>query len=635
MAVTFSYGGWTDMTNVRIDRLSSTQEPGGDVAQRASTLWIIEGTGIVAMTADANATTGVRRRLADIQRILTTPGQRLTIAMDGVTIIDHSSADYSPGGSTTKDFLYGPFMSAEVQELSGARCALVHWKAECRMWSDVSLNPITGFEMQLRYEVDRTGFTTVTRSGVLTVRRSADFPTKDGSGLTGVAPTVIAFIPGQTQPFGGGQSPTASGVPTTLGNNPDLYRRFVSGPLFVGFIRETQNYYIDETFQKLFFSVTDRQVASPYPSIVTEASVRFSYQQSIEGGQSPITKVFSAELYGPPNVSKSALLAVAVQMSQNRIVWTAPANPDEPRDMIVRMGVDEPDMLNKNGIVFTVTAISANLLYSFSAGPSATNIFSSILTGVATIGGEGGASSSPDAYGVLGLCTIQDFVYEPAPLNTHVSPNTTGNSLMGRVPVQPVVAQIVPGSVAGQMEGIIGPISSVTVPAGSASGQISEAPRGYYRVDASMDLAIENRIVVANPSPVDAGDRVYQFGNPRVIITERVVAMRSNAKPDQNVLFASIPWMYVELEKNCVVSPPKSDANGNIWYTGIFTRTLRVLSGSMTVSQQPTIGSVVMFDPASMPTPNNPQIQLPNGAGSSPIPASPFIVATPPPPADS
>ena len=99
MGVTFSYMGWTDMTNVEVTRIDSRQEPGPPDAARHMTVSVIEGTGIVTMTADANTTTGVRRRIDDIRKILTTPGGRLIIAFDGVTVVDHVSADYATGRS--------------------------------------------------------------------------------------------------------------------------------------------------------------------------------------------------------------------------------------------------------------------------------------------------------------------------------------------------------------------------------------------------------------------------------------------------------------------------------------------------------------------------------------------------------
>lgn len=620
MAVTFNYGGWAEMTNVQITRMVATPEPGGGTAQRASTLWVISGTGIVAMTADSNGTTGVRRRLANIERILTTPGQRLTIAFDGVTVIDHSSADYSPGGQsgTTTDFGYGPFMSATVTELSGARVALVEWTAELRMWSDVSnLNPIVGFVMTMKHTYDRSGMLTLTRSGVLTVRRSAGFPAKDGDGLTGDPPTLIAFAPGATQPFGGGQTPTASGVPTTLGNNPDLYRRFVCGPLFTNFVRESQDYYIDESMQRLFFTVTDKQVSTPYPAIVTDATVNFSYEMNIQGGPLVITKNFSAELYSRPTVPKSQLLTVAVDMSKNRIQWSS--GNGVPGDVIVRMSIKEPDMLNRNGIIFEVQALGTNLGYAFSPD-GVKNIFAPITGGVQNP--NGGSSASPDAYGNMGLVTLQDFVYEAAPLNTHVTPNQTGASVLGRVPVRNVVAQVVPQQVGDAMASLLGE-ETHPIPPGDQAGAAENAPDGYMRVESMMSVTVDNRFVVANAATVSGPDRVYQFGKPRVIAYERIAVQRKNVVPAANIAYTPLPWGHVELGKTPgAVSPPHVDANGNTWYTAMYERWSQVLSSAFVTAPIPSGGVASVFQPKTTPQPGNPQIDPPRTGDYPVIPSS-------------
>lgn len=605
------------MTNVQIDRITSVEEPGGNVAAPASTLTIIEGTGIVVMTFDSNATTGTRRRIDDIRRILTSPGGRLTITMDTTVVVDVCSADYSPGGTTSIDFAYGPRISCEIAEVSAGRLAFVRWRAEYRVWSNVAdLHPIVGFVCVLKYDYDRTGYLTLNRSGVLTVRRSAAFPVKlDTTSL----PRMTSFTgAGVTIPYGGGQSPTASGVPTTLGNNPDLYRRFVCGPVFENFIRENQNYYVDESLQKLVFSVTDRQTASSYPSLVTEANVTFSYRMSLAGGPSVIQKQFSAELYGKPKTSKSELLAIGVAMSKNRIDWTG----DPVRDIIEEMEIREPDMMNKNGIIFEIRAMGTNLGFPFTpAGFS--NPFLSIMTNVPTGGSTTEiASNAPDAYGLTGQLTLTDFVYAADPPGTHVSPNTTGASLMGKTDVQAVVAQITPGTTIAQMEALVGGSSSI--PAGEFAPEASEAPFGYFRVEGSMRLSVDNKIIVANCSPAASGDRIYQDGKPVAILHETISVQRKDLKPSQNIAFAPIGWAHVELSKWSGVSPPWLDANGNPWYTAVYERWCRILSPSMVVTTETGIGSVVQFSPATLPTPPNPQIKQPI-SGVSPIPPSALI----------
>lgn len=613
MATTLTYAGLT-ITNVNIDRIVSTEEPGGDVAQRAATLTVMEGTGIVSTLADTS-TNGVRRKIDDVRRILTTPGGRLTITLDGLTILDHTSADF-PASGATNDAMYGPRMSANIAEVSGARCLFVQWRAEYRLWNNVTLNPIVGFVCNIKYDIDRNGYTTITRTGVLTVRRSASFPLRDGaSGEQTIAPTVIAFAP-TSAPFGGGQTPAAAGINTTgFGNNPDLYRRFVCGPVFSGFIRENQSYYIDESMQRLLFVVTDRQIAERMPNSITEANVSFTYEMNLQGGPNVLNKTFKAELWAFPGVLKEDILLTAVLMSKNRINWNSDAVAG---DIIVRMSISEPDILNRNGLTFEVTAIGTNVGFAFT--PIApTDIFKSIMTGLELIQGP----STPDAYGTRGLVTLQDFVYEAAPPSgTHQSANTTGKSIMGVTAVRPVIAQSVPDQLLGSVmqEAGLGPGGTTGIPPGTDAALASEAPPGYMRVEGSMRIETDNSIVIGHSAQIGGADRVYQFAPPTVRVYEQIVVNRMNETPGPNVIFTNLPWAHVEIARvPASVSPVRLDANGNRYFTAVYERVCQILASSFTNETLPGGGPALAFRPATVPQPFNPQVQQPV-PGTYPVP---------------
>ena len=603
MGVTFSYMGWTDMTNVEVTGIDSRQEPGPPDAARHMTVSVIEGTGIVTMTADANTTTGVRRRIDDIRKILTTPGGRLIIAFDGVTVVDHVSADYATGAAGyTVDCSYGPVMEADISEILGGRVVKVTWRATYRLWANVdNLNPITGFTCIIRFSYDQYGMATMHRSGVLTVRRSAPFPARDNESSAG----TTAWIPGGAMPFGGGQSPQSVGITTTtIGNNPDLYRRFVAGTLLAFHRRVSQEYYVDESMQRLIFSVVDKQTAVQYPGYLLDSSVNFSVECDLDTPTG--LKHFSAELWAKPDGNKSQLLALAVNMSKSRIIWSSGTGEGaDGSDIIQSLTIREMDLTERCGLAFEVTARGTT--FGFGFGGSLGNIFDPIMSQVPV--GGGGAGYGPDAYGTLGVVRLTDFVYDAVGAGTHVSPNTQGMSILGTTQVVPVQASIVTTAVAN----LLGETAANPIPPGGSAGAVAEADPGYTRMNGSMTIRVETGIVLAPSATATGPDRAYQFGHPVAIVDEALTVVRLNQQPVTQ--FNALPWPHVVKELSSTVSPPRIDANGNLWFIGDYRRSSRVLTDTSntaaTSAPMPGGGNARWFWPGSLPTPFNPQLENP------------------------
>lgn len=593
-SVFLSYNGFSGFQHVRVARMEHLPDASPEKGSRGVTRHRIEGDAIIKGTG-SNLLSTV---LPDLTARLNRNGMPLLIKVIGPSggSSDHVIVDVAEGDDRT-----GPYPEVRIVEIVGTDTAIVQWSFEWfRIYSQSGgpLARVREFVMQASFTVDEIGMTRIDKRGYITLAKSGSNPTTPPS----LAPASSLGALATPPPTGyqnavstrdrivdyqnvatGGNDPTAA--------YPDEYRRLVCGYLLPGFRRTEQRYMVDESRTTMAFQIVEQEFARGLPSPARRARVDFSFERQIladTGDNNAMgIKRFTAEIEGHNGTSPADLLALAVRLSQNRIVWatTATANAD----MIRRMAVHEIDMTNRNAIALEIEAMASstiNLQNPADNTPTAfasntTNMLKDILSAISLAPTGGGETISftftqatqPDAYGQFGVYRITPAWYDPELAVANRNWNTA--RIIAASEKQDAVYEF-PQAV----------FTSIVMDAVKHHvGRDRKKLRKDQTVPANPYLTLKSaevyesvtNAIVAPSCDLTGADKVFQIGKPTVVVRQRVAATRMNAAPEREFLARGSQG--VTIDESFRVHGGMADVNGNRIMAAVFERTYRCRDG--------------------------------------------------------
>lgn len=516
---------------------------------------VIKGTGIVSEEDSETLASKIPAMTSRFQE--PRKGFKLTIQRDVST--DSTFLDTIVDGDSTNDApddLNGPITKLEIKQATGGKVAVVSF--EIMLWlrqSEAGVNSLAdviSHRWRQRWEYDHVGLARRTVSGELVVRASAD------EGTYGDIATTT----------GNSQNPTYPNF--DKGRNPDRYRLLVAPALPPGFRRERQEFVVDDTGTKMLYVIEDREFTKGLPAPLKAGEANFSWERGISSVEGMLgRKTFDIEVEGDKNTPPVQLLATAVQISKNRIVY-APSgeNATAGADWIIEIKVDEVDLLSRNKVRYRVVAVGIQQDNKpFVAKTSF--MLQDILRGLQV------GYVPPTPYGVANIYSgIREFWSGLIPDGqTPQFPKATYEEV-GIAPDAPVY--VLPEGAYQQVSENLIPVSTV---AGATNGGTVDGAKQnlYVRLDVREEISVDRRVVVLSPMTPEPRDVVFQFGPPKVTIRSVVVAARHNADPEKP--FRPLPPGSVVVKEEFAVSKGEVDSNNNRVFVARYERVIQLLCG--------------------------------------------------------
>lgn len=624
-----SYNGFSDFRDIRVDQFHHLTEAGPEKAGRGITRHLLEGSANVIFTPPSGSES-MGTKIAELTARLNRPAQALVWKITGL----------GDGGDTTMvdiaangDDMSGPVPNVIVQQIEGSRMARVRftfeWRTTVKASSTSVLNRVREFVMQASFDIDDKGATTITKTGYLVMKRTDSIGTYDPPSFPSRAAMGTWDASGSPPGFTSGENradfvPDYPGNDLAAANMPEEYRRLVAGNLPNGFRRISQRYITDETRCRLVFQVVDKEFFRKMASPARVGEATFEFERMFgEESQMVGLKRFAVELEGPNTVSVYALLALAVQMSHNRIMWSKQTKNGvtyQP-DIIQRIKVAEPNILTRNAVRLEVDAIAtsdAGTIGSVGVGtgtPYSSSLFLTDVMGalnIETLGksgkgsGEGSPSggtatfvfeeaTSPDAFGEFGI-------YRITPSGTFFDPELQSGSLNWKTTTVITAAnrenavykfpgQVVDDIIANRKVGM--GVDAKKNRKQAATGA-DRAP--YLRVKVSSKHSTDTGIVVAQSQSLQGADIDFQVRKPRAFITDVVEMVRLNEAPEKSMLPKRAGGKIVHQTDH--VDPGVSDNVNNRLLGAVFVRVYQMADGGGSASNGfGTVGGIRQYAP--------------------------------------
>ena len=582
------------ITEYRIENPASHDNPSTGILRH-----YLSGEALIYKKEDANSTMDLWKfRLTEY---LNTPRKPLKIEMIDAEGSSWVAIDTTGGAYTTHDEQYGPFIRANVTEITGTNAAMVNFTIEFAYSGD-SLNRIRSFYCATTFTIDEVGRTTIRKVGSLQMA-AFDGPSPrnpaprndnraQGWGTDSRSDVVTDFV-------------TSNGVG---GFYPDLFRRFISGNMYRGFRRMRQEYAQDESRTRLLFDITDQEFTRSLPAPARVGDCHFTFERELSGTNAIGIKHFIATVEGDRGVTSGALLTLCIRLSQNRI--------DYVNDVILKIRVTESGMLSKNEITFEVIA-NATSTQTFNAvadpdSPSKGNgslidqslLLKNILSPITLQGGtfEFVPAFQPDAYGGALIVRVTPGAFSHKDLPAFGSQYPIGASTTILESQDPVVYQFP----AAYFDGVVGqespdsigniyiPKGSPAVPTGPNKGDLQKNtkdsnPTPNLQSKGGRKIKVNSNIVLVPGISPDAKPVIFQVGSPVVEVTEFLDGAKKNESPSR--VFSEKSAGSVVASLGYSLSSGTPDLNGNRVLSAAFDRTVLITAagdfdaGGTSVSQ--------------------------------------------------
>tara|TARA_R110002020_G_scaffold15801_6_gene56408 strand:- start:5427 stop:7415 length:1989 start_codon:yes stop_codon:yes gene_type:complete len=377
------------------------------------------------------------------------------------------------------------------------------------------------------------------------------------------------------------------------GTNPDSYRKTVMPMIPSGFRVKGMNWAVDQTGEKLIYSVVLQEHARGLPRPARTGTGTFTFKKSLTSGGAGLlgVKVFSAELEGDASCDERELLAALLDACTQRIKWTG-----RNKDWVTSIEVKEMDIFSKKRIGLTVQAqgLGEDTMAFFGEGQSGDlptsnfGIFTNLIK-------EGRQAIAPNVYGsaLIGAYKKQLFVTHAGysrgnfpkaqPFNIANSSTTgtdpySGNEMDANsciVDVDDVVYELPgdiivdpppPSSSQGDLTGDFG---------GDAEGEISQDAK-VLKVVGSERLGIKHDFAIV---PMATGSFIQQFawalGPPTIILESEYTITRHDKTPP--MLMFKVSDDALVLEEQTSVDTGSIDGSGRKLYTRHHKRKVQLL----------------------------------------------------------
>jgi hypothetical protein len=495
------------------------------------------------------------------------------------------------GENIDVDEMHGPFFKANITQITGTNAIFVNFTIEFAKSSD-SLNNIRSLLCLASFSIDEMGLTTIRKTGSIQLPSSASFI----PGNLKIAPTPVDTVGSPDHATFANRYPGGDGRRNDViidflksnnitGDQPDYFRRLISGNLERGFRRIRQEYAVDESRTRLLFDITDKEFARGLPAPARVGDCQYSFERSLGENNAIGIKHFLASVKGDRNVTAGALLTLCIRLSQNRI--------DYKNDLIVKVRVSENNMLTENSITYEVAA-KATSSQAYTAGSNGDQggtavpidnslLLSNILAPLSITQGTSNGqpqefrffpSSQPDAYGSATVVRVVPGAYDHQNVTSNLNLPTTLR--LGEE--NPVIYQFPNGVfdtalTDGLDDGINRYIKKGTaaVPTGPNMADVRKAgpqdpanpspTNPAYVSKGGQRIEVRTGMIVVPSLCLHGGAAVFQMGGPTAVVTDYLDGSRKNDPPKR--MLTDKPLTSAISSYGIAVSSGMPDANGN------------------------------------------------------------------------
>lgn len=534
------------LTKCRVTRFTTDSLFEGEAFNRSGRKHHMEGTGFYI--PESGTTTS---KISDILDMNTT---RLKVQV----------AWTEGGGFTTlcdplTDSRNGPFVQVTAAEIIGSNANSVVGVTFSATFFSCGDSRIQRFDLTVRQSIDRSGFITLTKEGVLTISQSLNTATTNP-----VVPQFSSVIP-------------SIGNFTTGGNSPDLYRELVCGRPPALYTRTRQDYTTDPSLRNLTFSVEDRMVFRDLKDPVMQGDASFDYERSLTDLLG--IKRFTASFEGGPDTPPSMLMAIAYEACQARI--------DFAKDLIQSIQIKEPSLYQRNKIELTVVARGTE------DGVLQVGVIKQIFNALHLTGNTIYSSAYPNRSVVQS--TMNGLIYDPCNQSslTSIIQDATTIPEGGNVTV----------TVGNSNNNVVDDDVPDTKPQETDTGFIALGGVNISS-ESSTQKTTEDTGMIFLETCGGGFQYPFQIRLPTATFTQTVTIVSLSKAP-------SIPWdnmnePFIVLHDNLLLLGTRIDAVGKKIYTYRAERTIRI---QITASRNTTrIGSEtglsrVVYNPVALPSP--------------------------------
>lgn len=504
--------------------------------------------------------------------------KELGVPRGNLTIIVN---DNVAGGNRTlvsvdaPDQFDGPKGSFKITKMIGARAAQIAFEV---IWHEYipesgTVQDVLSHRWKAAYDLDANGMTVRTVAGTIVLRANT--------------------------------SPTTAGVVSKpivdewmVGKNPDAYRLVITPDLPKGFRRETMQYAIDETGNRLLYVIVDKQFALDLPAPATSGEGSFEWSASLNDNLMG-RKVFEVTLTGPTNVTTADLLKAAVLMSKSRVKWgpgQAEGGSAVGSDLIESIRVEEPNIFASNTITFRVTTRTVKSGEDVFAMPN-TSLLSDFLEGLSD------RYSDISPYGSAAIRSVHRTLRLPT--YTTIDKHTDESVLE---------ADTVATTAYVFTDRDFDAVESGLVVRGSQSE--SSVTTAAHNQNPYVDVAMAERMDVVDTGLVAIGSRsstsptkIFQVRDPVVFYTSVQRISRVGKAPTREMVKPP-PFGMLVMERFWT-HEPRDDPNGNRVFTATFVRVVQLVKGGAGFSVDG--GGRVRFRPptATVRLPFDPRTESP------------------------
>jgi hypothetical protein len=491
------------------------------------------------------------------------------------------------------DEMNGPFFKANITQITGTNAVIVNFTIEFAKSAE-SGNRIKNLVCLASFSIDEVGLTTIRKTGSIQLASQSSFLAGSPATVQGLktdtvgSPDTATFNNRYLVGDGRRNDIIVDFVTASSGANgneqPDFYRRLISGNLDRGFRRIRQEYAIDESRTRLLFDIVDQEFTRGLPAPARVGDCHYSFERQLGENNAIGLKHFVATVKGDRNVTSGALLTLCIRLSQNRI--------DYKKDLIVRVKVAENNMLSENSLTYEVAAkATSSQNFQASDGPPETGgiatpidnslLLKNILSPIpmASVGNQAQAfeffpAFQPDAYGSATIVRVVPSAYNHQTASSQLN-------LASTIKINeqnPVIYQFPKGTfdTAEQFEdGINYYIKKDTaaVPTGPNRGDLSKArdasnpnapantQNPAYVSKGGQKIEVRTGIIVVPSLCVNGGAALFQMGAPTAVVTDYLDGSRKNEPPVRAL--TDKPATSAIASYGMAVSSGIPDANGN------------------------------------------------------------------------
>ena len=479
-------------------------------------------------------------------------------------IIDYEGNDII--SLTEGDHFLGPHVKYNLTETTHLS-AMVNFEIIFDYF-EITIDPLVSVASHTwvqRFIVDEAGLSRYFVTGKLRTHREGIAP--DGQAAGGGA---IGGWSGTTD----ASMDDPSGDPTNylIGANPDRYRQVVLPELPLGFRVARMEFAIDESGQRLIYSIEMFESPRSLPAPAKKGSANFRWKKSLNSGTGMVgLKVVDIELEAGKDTSPAELLAAAYKISGEMINYSGAG-----ADLVLEVEFEQPDIFNKNIVIYRVVAQGNALPPNNPNGPLQPLNVNLVKLGSFIEGFDQYTPPGPYTVKEGDNPLVAQTIYRIKQSLTRHQPDQAPNVALKRAQVEEVFTDVIEQTYRipdAQYEDL--ELENPPNHSDSSDPTSEHVAFSYLSVETNEEISVEDSgMRVLRPRALGSTDIPFQIFKPLVLLTTTAIIQRRGKAPTRAML--KMPFGGVLRSETFSVSPGVLDANSNRIYTAKHERIIEI-----------------------------------------------------------